>query len=109
MAITTSSSSSVNPPRLVLFPSPSMAAPPLGGRRGPSGTNVPAHLRLLSPEAGVPDLDLSPARVAAGRGQAPSVGAEGQAADNAGVAAQRDRLGRRGRLQVPDLHGRVPA
>ena len=39
------------------------------------------------------------ARVAAGRREAPAVGAERQAVDKAGVAAQRDRLSRLGRFR----------
>src|SRR6516225_2843750 len=61
------------------------------------------------PQSSVPDLDLPVARVAAGRGEAAAVRAEGQAVDDAGVTAQRDRLGRFGGLQVPNLDGRIPA
>src|SRR5262249_37578260 len=63
--------------------------------------------RLVLPQSRVPDLDFPVAGVAASRGKALPVGAERQAADKAGVAAQRDWLSRLV-LQVPNLHGRVP-
>src|SRR4051812_30166528 len=68
--------------------------------------NAPA--RFLFPQSRVPNLDLTVPRVAAARGQAPAVGAESQAQDEAGLATQRHRLGGRGRLQVPYFDGRVP-
>src|SRR5262249_37060697 len=62
---------------------------------------------LVLPKTRVPDLDLAPARVAAGRGQMLPVRAEGHAPDVAGMAAQGADLRAVG--HVPDLHRRVPA
>src|SRR6516162_3550668 len=72
------------------------------------GNDLTPRARFVVPKGRVPDLDLTVTGVAASRGEALTVGAERQAPDKAGMAAQRDRLRRRGRLQVPDLDGRVP-
>src|SRR5205807_1092135 len=58
----------------------------------PVGNGLSSLLRLVVPKGRIPNLDLTMAGVAAGRGETLTVGAERQAVDKAAMAAQRDRL-----------------
>src|SRR5215471_18467956 len=96
MAITTNSSMSVKPRRRAVVKNRGIAAPRW---YAVSGTLTP---RDFAQGRQVPDLDRM---VAASRDQQPAVGAERQAADEAGVAAEAaDQLSG---VTVPDFHGAV--
>src|SRR5262245_49129059 len=106
MEITTSSSISVKPGRVLVFAARNMAVPLNLGARA---LTLPVLCLVLLPERSVPDLDLSVALVAAAGGQAPAVRAERHPEDVARVAPE----GHPGRgvlppRQVPHAHGLVP-
>src|SRR5262245_26510835 len=92
MAITTSSSTSVKPRRLIVRDR-STATPSRRGRAGAGRGLAPAaRLRLLFPQGGVPDLDLPFALVTAAGGQAPAVRAERHPQDGTRVAPEKQGL-----------------
>src|SRR5262245_3305244 len=107
-AITTSSSTSVKPRRLLIVRDRSTAIPSRCGRAGAGRGLAPsARLRLLFPQGGVPHLDLPVALVAAAGGQAPAVRAERHPQNRTRVTPEKQGLLRS--RQVPDLHGLILA
>src|SRR5262245_18189455 len=104
MAITTSSSISMTPCRLLVVANRNMDVPVGLCARA---VRLPALWLVLLPFSSVPDLDFPFAPVAAAGRQAPAIGAEGDPQDRARVAPEQ-----RARLAgscVPEPHGLVPA
>src|SRR5262249_13805327 len=104
IAITTSSSISVKPCRLLVVAARSIAVP---RRLGARALTLPTRCLLLLPVSGAPDLEFPLAPVAPAGGQAPAAGAERHPQDVDRVAPEQGDL--LACPRVPEPHGLVPA